>query len=129
MKALYITACCLLTLTGYAQRALTYEEACADIDYLFERINLIHPNMYWHAPKERMDSFANALKEKYRKQDKILVSQLASDLRQGNHLIDYHSTFNSTTANLEAEKGGKVTEILVQPGQSVMEGDVLVAIE
>ncbi len=104
MKAIYITACCLLTLTGYAQRALTYEEACADIDYLFERINLIHPNMYWHAPKERMDSFANALKEKYRKQDKILVSQLASDLRQGNHLIDYHSTFNSTTANLEAEK-------------------------
>lgn len=31
--------------------------------------------------------------------------------------------------NLDAEKGGKVSAILVQPGQSVMEGDVLVAIE
>ena len=31
--------------------------------------------------------------------------------------------------NLEAEKGGKVTAILVQPGQSVMEGDPLVVIE
>lgn len=31
--------------------------------------------------------------------------------------------------NLEAEKGGKVSAILVQPGQSVMEGEVLVAIE
>ncbi len=31
--------------------------------------------------------------------------------------------------NLEAEKGGKVSAILVQPGQSVMEGDVLVAID
>ena len=104
MKALYITACCLLTLAGHAQRALTYEEACADIDYLLERINVIHPNMYWHAPKERMDSFFNALKEKYRKQDKILVTRLAGDLQQGNHLIDYHSAFYSTTIPLEAEK-------------------------
>lgn len=31
--------------------------------------------------------------------------------------------------NLEAEKGGKVTAILVQPGQSVMEEDPLVVIE
>lgn len=31
--------------------------------------------------------------------------------------------------NLEAEKGGKVSAIFVQPGQSVMEGDPLVAIE
>ena len=31
--------------------------------------------------------------------------------------------------NLEAEKAGKVSEICVQPGQSVMEGDVLVVIE
>ncbi|MDY3846906.1 MAG: biotin/lipoyl-containing protein [Prevotella sp.] len=31
--------------------------------------------------------------------------------------------------NLEAEKGGKVTAILVQPGQSVMEDDPLVVIE
>lgn len=31
--------------------------------------------------------------------------------------------------NLETEKAGKVSEICVQPGQSVMEGDVLVVIE
>ncbi len=31
--------------------------------------------------------------------------------------------------NLEAEKGGKVTAVLVQPGQSVMEDDALVVIE
>jgi len=31
--------------------------------------------------------------------------------------------------NLEAEKGGKVTAVLVQPGQSVMEEDALVVIE
>ena len=31
--------------------------------------------------------------------------------------------------NLEAEKPGKVTEICVQPGQSVMEDEVLVVIE
>lgn len=31
--------------------------------------------------------------------------------------------------NLEAEKGGKVTAICVQPGQSVMEGDDLVIID
>ena len=31
--------------------------------------------------------------------------------------------------NLDAEKGGKVTAILVQPGQTVMEGDPLVVIE
>ncbi|MBQ8655534.1 MAG: acetyl-CoA carboxylase biotin carboxyl carrier protein subunit [Prevotella sp.] len=31
--------------------------------------------------------------------------------------------------NLEAEKSGKVTAILVQPGQSVMEDDALVVIE
>ncbi len=31
--------------------------------------------------------------------------------------------------NLETEKAGKVTEIYVQPGQSVMEGDPLVAID
>ncbi len=31
--------------------------------------------------------------------------------------------------NIEAEKGGKVTAVCVQPGQSVMEDDVLVVIE
>lgn len=53
-----------ISLNGFTQSKLNYQEACADIDYYFATIDSIHPNMYWHTPKYRIDSFKMAVKKK-----------------------------------------------------------------
>lgn len=75
-----------------AQKKISYDQACADIDYYFAAIDSIHPNMYWHTPKTRIDSFIGALKTKLR--DSVEVSQLGYELLQTRYFWDYHTRLN-----------------------------------
>lgn len=82
-----------------AQRVISYEQACADIDYYFAKIDSIHPNMYWHTPKVRVDSFICALKAKL--QDPVDVSRLGYELLQTQHFWDYHTNLGFTLSEKE----------------------------
>lgn len=92
-RRLFIIFILLFVLSGsgriMAQSTISYEEACADIDYYFWRIDLVHPDMYWHTPKQVVDSFITALKE--RLPERVSVNQLGYELQQSNHFWDYHT--------------------------------------
>lgn len=74
---------------SFAQKTLSYEQACADIDYYYAKIDSIHPNMYWHTTKARVDSFKMTLKDRCR--DSIAVGEFSFLLSQGNHFFDSHT--------------------------------------
>lgn len=92
MKVCLLSIGVLLSLLCSGQKQITYEQLCADVDYLFRTVDSLHPNMYWHTPKTRVDSFIVELKEKFRGRDSIDVRDFAMELAQMNHFFDYHTT-------------------------------------
>lgn len=97
MKYLLILISLSISLELLAQEKLSYQQACADIDYYFTKIDSIHPNMYWHTSKERVDSFIRALKE--RLPDTVSVNQLGYELKLSNHFWDYHTNIHFELEN------------------------------
>lgn len=77
------------SLHAKAQLALTYREACEDIDYFFAKIDSIHPNMYWHTTPEQIKAFVAEAKRKCKKGTD--AETLRGILKSASCFFDYHT--------------------------------------
>lgn len=121
MKVCLLSIGVLLSLLCSGQKHITYKQLCADVDYLFRTVDSLHPNLYWHTPKERVDSAVAEMKEKFRGRDSIDVRDFAMELAQMNHFFDYHTTM--TLVYRFDEKGDTVfPRVTYQGGKFYLKG-------